>query len=291
MRDLDSGRYVPFEHADMLWQPMLVRDLDANILLPFSPDAGKSSNSQDLLNPPPLQLRFMGCELEATLLPAPLNLLEYRLYRVSRRKRTEMFSGCRRADEGGVTHFDIRWNDGVLKFTGKLEVLPHANPQVQELAMYDDYINYYGFPRELGFIRRKHVLPNEAGGAGGGGAGDILLEVIIPRVFNDGCAAQFRVNAVPGQSMLSMYKQKRAREHMFVLRGRLSMLDKRALVELRYRDASGELIVVFQARKMKAKGGVHSWRLGFTHPLSAFQAFCILLALNMGDTEEPAPIG
>ena len=57
VRDLDSGRYVPFEHADMLWQPMLVRDLDANILLPFSPDAGKSSNSQDLLNPPPLQVR------------------------------------------------------------------------------------------------------------------------------------------------------------------------------------------------------------------------------------------
>ena len=159
MRDLDSGRYVPFEHADMLWQPMLVRDLDANILLPFSPDAGKSSNSQDLLNPPPLQLRFMGCELEATLLPAPLNLLEYRLYRVSRHKRTEMFAGCRRTDDrGATTHFDIRWNDGVLKFTGKLEVLPQANPQVQELAMYDDYINYYGFPRELGFIRRK-LLP------------------------------------------------------------------------------------------------------------------------------------
>ena len=42
--------------------------------------------------------------------------------------------------------------------------------------------------------------------------------MIIPRVFDDGCAAQFRVNAVPGQSMLSLYKQKRAREHMFVLR-------------------------------------------------------------------------
>ena len=92
----------------------------------------------------------MGCELEATLLPAPLNLLEYRLYRASRRKRTEMFAGCRRTDDrGATTHFDIRWNDGVLKFTGKLEVLPQANPQVQELAMYDDYINYYGFPREL----------------------------------------------------------------------------------------------------------------------------------------------
>ena len=57
------------------------------------------------------------------MLPAPLNLLEYRLFRVKRRKRTEMFAGCRRADDRGVTHFDIRWNDGVLKFTGKLEAL------------------------------------------------------------------------------------------------------------------------------------------------------------------------
>mgnify|MGYP006230996323 CR=1 FL=1 len=100
--------------------------------------------------------------------------------------------------------------------------------------------------------------------------------------------------------MLSMYKQKRAREHMFVLRGRLSVLDKRALVELRHRDAAGELVVVFQARRMKdgrgggkdgkgggkgggkdGKGGLHSWRIGFAHPLSAFQAFCILLSLNM----------
>jgi len=29
------------------------------------------------------------------------------------------------------------------------------------------------------------------------------------------------------------------------------------------------------------KGGLHSWRIGFAHPLSAFQAFCILLSLNM----------
>ena len=33
-----------------------------------------------------------------------------------------------------------------------------------------------------------------------------------------------------------------------------------------------------QARRVKSKG---SWRVGFTHPLSAFQAFCILLSLNM----------
>lgn len=46
IKDLDSGRTIPFEHADILWQPMLVRDLDSNILLPFSPDASNAATSQ-----------------------------------------------------------------------------------------------------------------------------------------------------------------------------------------------------------------------------------------------------
>jgi len=186
-----------------------------------------------------------------------------------------MFSACRRAD-GADTHFDVRWQDGVLQFTGKLELLPQGNsPNVQELAMYDDYINYYGFPRELGFIRTKQLT--EMGEAGA------LLELIIPRVSPDGAAAQFRVNAVPGQSMLSMYKQRRAREHMFVLRGRLSVMDQRAVVELRHRDHTGKLTVVLQAKRVRTgRGDSQPWRVGFAHPLSAFQTFCVLLALHTG---------
>ena len=73
------------------------------------------------------------------------------------RLQVEMFAACRRAD-GLDTHFDVRWQDGVLSFTGKLELLPQGpSMHVQELAMYDDYINYYGFPRELGFIRTKQA--------------------------------------------------------------------------------------------------------------------------------------
>ena len=141
--------------------------------------------------------------------------------------------------------------------------------------MYDDYINYYGFPRELGFIRVKRLLQQR-------GEVDSLVEVIIPRITPDGSAAQFRVNAVPGQTMLSMFKRNRAREHMFVLRGRLSILDNRALVELRQKDEKGNLPVVLQARRMKSAGGV-TWRVGFTHPLSAFQSFCTMLALKAHD--------
>ena len=50
------------EHADMLWQPMLVRDLDSTCCCLFSPDA--SGASQVLLNPPDERLRFLSCQLE-----------------------------------------------------------------------------------------------------------------------------------------------------------------------------------------------------------------------------------
>ena len=134
--------------------------------------------------------------------------------------------------------------------------------------MYDDYINYYGFPRELGFIRTKQLTDIGEAGA--------LIELIIPRVSSDGAAAQFRVNAVPGQTMLSMYKSRRAREHMFVLRGRLTVMDSRAIVELRH---SGKLVL--QAKRQRSgRGDAQPWRVGFAHPLSAFQTFCVLLALH-----------
>ena len=40
---------------------------------------------------------------------------------------------------------------------------------------------------------------------------DSLVEVIIPRITPDGSAAQFRVGAVPGHTMLSMFKVPRGR--------------------------------------------------------------------------------
>ena len=67
-----------------------------------------------------------------------------------------------------------------------------------------------------------------------------------------------------------------------MLRGRLSILDNSALVELRQKDEKGNLPVVLQARRMK-NGGVVTWRVGFTHPLSAFQSFCTMLALKAHD--------
>ena len=119
-----------------------MRDLDANILLPFAPEEGRSAVAEEMLNPPPEQMRFMSCALERTTLPPPLSLPEYRLYKVSKKRKVEMFAACRRSDDDG-THFDVRWQDGVLSFTGKLELLPPAGSlHMHELAMYDDYIHY-----------------------------------------------------------------------------------------------------------------------------------------------------
>ena len=203
IKDLDTGRTIPFDQADILWQPLLVRDLDASILLPFSPDEGRAASSQEMLNPPASTVRIMSCTIEESMLPPPLSIPEFHMFKLKRKKRVEMFSACRRRDpdESGSVHFDVRWRDGPLRFTGRLELLTSPRADVQELAMYDDYINYYGFPRELGFIRMKRL--------DGVGEADCLLEVIIPRISADGSAAQFRVGAVPGQTMLSMFKRNR----------------------------------------------------------------------------------
>ena len=35
-------------------------------------------------------------------------------------------------------------------------------------------------------------------------------------------------------------------------------------------------------RAMSGRAETHPWRVGFAHPLSAFQTFCVLLALDTG---------
>ena len=57
----------------------------------------------------------------------------------------------------------------------------------------------------------------------------------------------------------------------------------RAVVVLCHRDARGRLNVVLQAKRSRTgRGDAQPWRVGFAHPLSAFQTFCVLLALHTG---------
>ena len=78
---------------------------------------------------------------------------------------------------------------------------------------------------------------------------------------------------------------------MFVLHGRLSMAGRhRASAELYVRSASGEMVLVFHAQRERGKlseGPV--WKMSYAHPLSMFQAFCVLLTLQI-DEELPSSL-
>uniref|UniRef100_A0A7S4BZZ5 Uncharacterized protein n=1 Tax=Chrysotila carterae TaxID=13221 RepID=A0A7S4BZZ5_CHRCT len=280
IRDLDTGRMIPIEQADLLWQPMLVLDLDSNTLRPLEAIETPTAVAQELLAPPAATLRFRSYVLEVTKLKLPLALLQFRLSRIEPRTSwrpavtTEVFRACRRTDESGATHFDVRWKDGPLQFTGKLECLQQTAPEVQELAMYDDHIYDVEFPRELGFIRMKRVEK--------GAKGERLIEVVIPKVSLDSSSAEHVADAAVGDSTMHRYDGKRSLEQMFVLRGKISILDNRPLVELRHRDDRGKLVVALSARRMKTAKD-DAWKVASMHPLSAFQTFCVLLAINNAD--------
>ena len=95
IKDLDHpGRVVPLELADQLWQPLLVRDLDANVLVPqhgLCESGGSSSGGQaadiaggmvsNPLNPAsPAPLERCTCVLEVRTLPPPLRLSSFELH-------------------------------------------------------------------------------------------------------------------------------------------------------------------------------------------------------------------
>ena len=222
IRDLDSQRLTPLEQAAQLWRPMLVKNLDSNALIPMSSEdastAGGSSSAgvssvagevDDPLNPSPHMRKMTQCLLECAILPPPLLLQSYLLSRANRAKCPSLaLSACKRREAERVSHFDVRWKTGGVQYTGKLEVLPQAS-SMREMLIFDDDVNCYGFPRQLGAIRtelaqRAHSDtegPARTWGLGAilgfGGSdhsqgADRLLEVIIPRVNESGRVAQFR---------------------------------------------------------------------------------------------------
>lgn len=79
---------------------------------------------------------------------------------------------------------------------------------------------------------------------------------------------------------------------MFVLHGKLSMAGRnRAAAELYVRSASGEMVLVFHAQRERGKlSEAPVWKMSYAHPLSMFQAFCVLLALQV-DEELPSILG
>jgi len=132
----------------------------------------------------------------------------------------------------------------------------------------DDPVNYYSWPRELGAIIFE---------------GDMLY-VILPRVGIGGAAAQFRV-LQPSDSILSKFMSGQAQEHLLVLSGPWAPADE--VVQLHPHDRQlyshpTRLIddpVAGNAASFRAQAVSEHLQVMFGSPISAFQSFCMTLAL------------
>ena len=101
----------------------------------------------------------MTCALELSITPPPLSLPEYRLHKVSRRRKVELFAACRRHEyASGSTHFDVRWRDGVLHFTGKLDVLPALPPRVARVERSEDRLQHAACMRTCKHTGFHHII-------------------------------------------------------------------------------------------------------------------------------------
>ncbi|KAL1521537.1 hypothetical protein AB1Y20_021196 [Prymnesium parvum] len=161
---------------------------------------------------------------------------------------------------GEETHYTIRLQTmdetvvGGETFCSKLV----CSADGKRYTFNDDPSNFHSWPRELGAA----II-----------SGDNFC-VLLPRVQSNGAAAQFRV-VTPQDSIITRFFAGKAREHLMMLSGPWApkMGEDVALVHLNT-DSQQRGEVLFRARE-------HGEELlvDFSSPLSAFQAFCIALAL------------
>jgi len=147
-------------------------------------------------------------------------------------------------------------------YTGKLS----CNARGTEFVFYDDANDVHGMRtgqarRELGVV----VFGQET-------QGQVMpLEVAVPRVQQDGAAAQFRPRSI-GDAMLQQYKSG-ITKHLFVLKGYVQLVPGGKVV-LRFRggDSAPTVLEAFRASEDR-------WTIRYRHPLSALQAFNVAIAV------------
>ena len=175
-----------------------------------------------------------------------------------------------RAEDGGPSadggcHYNVRLQpqDGAVApggetFCGKLL----CSADGTRYTFCDDPSNFYSWPRELGAV----VVSEEN------------LVVLLPRVHPSGAAAQFRV-LKQEDSIIARFFAGQARQHLSLLSGpwatkrsggevQLALLSKASSSG---RGDNQRDDVVFRAREVQG-----TLTISFCHPLSAYQAFCLL---------------
>ena len=149
-----------------------------------------------------------------------------------------------------------------VHYTGKLS----CNARGNEFVMYDDANDAIGIRegkarRELGLVLFGQQQLGQT----------LPIELIVPRVQRDGQCAQFRPKAL-AEAMIQQYKSGKTK-HLFVLKG-LAHLVPGGRVQLKFRGGEHSA-VVFEAYRHSGD----RWAVRYRHPLSAFQAFNVTVAL------------
>mmetsp|Transcript_31082 Transcript_31082/g.75545 ORF Transcript_31082/g.75545 Transcript_31082/m.75545 type:complete len:1826 (+) Transcript_31082:341-5818(+) len=158
-------------------------------------------------------------------------------------------------------------SSGDVHFTGKLS----CNARGNEFVIFDDSNDFVGISkgyarRELGVV----VFDSEPRGK------SLHVEFILPRVLQDGHTAQFRPQRI-AESMLQLYKTGKTK-HLAVLRGAVHLVPG-GKVQLLFRGGS-QSSVVFEAYRATGE----RWAVRYRHPLSAFQAFNMAVAVLHNQT-------
>lgn len=150
-------------------------------------------------------------------------------------------------------------------FSISIEGLDHYRARIFRPLSNKEYILYdpaasvkgdaVGHAREMGCLRlrsKRRVGPSD-------------LDFVMPKVKEDGTAAQFRPMAL--KESISQIYERGSLEHLHVLRGASS----ETFIELQK-----EGHVIFEAHRFPDADG---WKLKFQHPLSHFQAFGIMIGV------------
>mmetsp|Transcript_7856 Transcript_7856/g.24520 ORF Transcript_7856/g.24520 Transcript_7856/m.24520 type:complete len:320 (-) Transcript_7856:553-1512(-) len=176
------------------------------------------------------------------------------------------FSAFRHRTHDGGYEYRVRMTPTEAAQIGAFCAQLKCSADCTRYTLCDDPSNFYSYPRELGAVC--------IGGTGGKGS---KISVLMPRVLSSGAAAQFRVLRPDEDGIIARFLAGRAREHICALSGTCSTKNG-GCVELSLPSAdgegAGEHVVVFRAVQANTALSVQ-----YSHPLSAYQAFCIALSL------------
>jgi len=185
------------------------------------------------------------------------------------RRRAVVFRYTADVDDTGNLHYlNAIKKSGTAgrHFSISIEGLDHYRARIFRPLSNKEYILYdpaasvkgdaVGHAREMGCLRlrsKRRVGPSD-------------LDFVMPKVKEDGTAAQFRPMAL--KESISQIYERGSLEHLHVLRGASSETS----IELQKEGGP----VIFEAQRFPDADG---WKLKFQHPLSHFQAFGIMIGV------------